>query len=120
MKKILTLLLAAVMLLSVALPLTSCSEQDKLEKMEDTEKAFYLAQLAEKALSKADTFYYRRRLTISNPYFSSSCTVDESVNYVDTKEGLGYINNTRESLQMGSERRISTFETGYKDGYTFA
>ena len=51
MKKILTLLLAAVMLLSVALPMTACSEEDKLEKMEDTEKAFYLAELAEKALT---------------------------------------------------------------------
>ncbi len=120
MKRILSLLLAAVMLLSVALPLTSCSEQDKLEKMEDTEKAFYLAELAEKALTKADTLHYRRYLNIKNPYFNSSCTVDESVNYVDTKEGFGYINNTRESFSMVGMGGTSTSETGFKDGYTFA
>ena len=120
MKRILSLLLAAVMLLSVALPLTSCSEQDKLEKMEDTEKAFYLAELAEKALTKADTLHYRRYLNIKNPYFNSSCTVDESVNYTDTKEGFGYINNTRESFSMVGMGGTSTSETGFKDGYTFA
>lgn len=120
MKRIFTLLLASLMLLSAVLPMTACSEQDKLEKMEDTEKAFYLAELAEKALAKADTLYYRRQLFIKNPYFSSSCTVDESVNVVDTKNAFGYVNNTRESLRMGEEARISTSETGYKDGYTFA
>ena len=74
MKRFILLMLAAVMLLSVALPLTSCSAEDKLEKMEDTEKAFYLAELAEKALTKADTLHYRRYLNIKNPYFNSSCT----------------------------------------------
>lgn len=120
MKKFLTLLLAAVMLLSVALPMTACSEEDKLEKMEDTEKAFYLAELAEKALTKADTLHYRRYVNIKNPYFHSSCTVDESVNYVDTKEGFGYVNNTRESFGMVGIGGSSTSEVGYKDGYLFA
>jgi hypothetical protein len=100
--------------------MSACSEQDKLEKMEESEKAFYLAELAEKALTKADTIYYRRHLLIKNPYFNSSCTVDESVNIVDTKNSFGYINNTRESLRMGEDGQISTSEVGYKDGYTFA
>ena len=120
MKRFILLMLAAVMLLSVALPLTSCSAEDKLEKMEDTEKAFYLAELAEKALTKADTLHYRRYLNIKNPYFNSSCTVDESVNYTDTKEGFGYVNNTRESFSMVGMGGTSTSETGFKDGYTFA
>lgn len=119
MKRILTLFLSVLLLLAAVLPLTSCSESDRLERMDEPEKAVRLAELAEKALTDAEQVQYSRKLFIKNLYFSSSCSVTEGVSYVDSKDDFGYLKNTHEILNMGGDGRITTTETGYKDGYIF-
>ena len=120
MKKFLTLLLAAVMLMTVALPLSSCSEEKRLERMEEPEKAVRLVELAEESLEKAERLHLSSRLFIKNPYYSSSCSVTRTLDLLNGKDEFAYRENVHQVMRLGSEGVIYTAETGYKDGYAFS
>lgn len=120
MKKTVSLILAVLLLLPAVLSLSACSDETaRLERMSDEKRAQRLFKLAEEAIANAEQAVIYRHLVIKNPYFSSSCTEDETVSYVMTKDRYGYLSNTHSVLRTGGDGEISTTVFGYKDGYAF-
>ncbi len=119
MKRILSLLLCAALLLTPLLTLTACADETaRLESMSEEKRAQRLLKLAEEALTDAESFVIRRTLTVKNPYFGATISDTETTSCVMTKDSFGYLRQLRS--EMGAGKRIqSTSVYGYRDGYAF-
>ena len=64
MKKFLTLLLAAVMLMTVALPLSSCSPAARLNRMDEPDRAVKLFEMSNQKADTASSFTMEQTMTM--------------------------------------------------------
>ena len=120
MKRIIILLLAVSMLLTLILPMTACGDETaRLERMSGEKQARRLLKLAEESLTEAEQAVIYRTLNIRNPYFGATVSETETISYVMTKDNYGYLKQTHTRLGAG-ETIKSTSVYGYKDGYVFS
>ena len=121
MKRFVTLMLAAVLLIGFVLPMAACADEtERLLNMESEERAARLMELAAKAIDKASCMRFRRSVDIRNPYYASFHTETESITYINGDDGITYISNSRDKTKLVSEGTFINRKWGYTDGIFFS
>ncbi len=122
MKRILTLLLAAVLLLSVALPLTACSASARLSRMDEPDRAVKLFEFSNEKADTAHSFTMEQtmlmKMDISGTAYEQKGVSNLTV--IEDKDSLTYLEQTEISVTTGGDFTVIYEDNGYADGYMFA
>lgn len=122
MKKFLTLLLAAVMLMTVALPLSSCSAAARLNRMDEPDRAVKLFELSNKQANSASSFTLEQTMTMKMDI--ADTTYDQKsvskLTVIDSKDSFVYLEESEVSVTSGGTFTMIYEDSGYADGYMFA
>lgn len=122
MKKIITLLLAAVLLLSVALPMTACSAAAQLNRLDEPDRAVKLFELSNEKANTASSFTMEQTMVMKMDI--SGISYDQkgvsNLTVINGKDSLTYLEQTEFSVTSGGVFTVIYEDSGYADGYMFA
>ena len=100
MKRFITLLLATVMLLTVTLPLTSCSAAARLARMDETKRADYFYRVTDRNASYARSGSYDQTMVLDatlNGVAYKQTTV-ATVTFLTERDGVTYLEQAKTEL----------------------
>ena len=121
MKKFLTLLLAAVMLMTVALPLSSCSPAARLNRMDEPDRAVKLFEMSNQKADTASSFTMEQTMTMKMDI--AGTTYDQKgvakLTAIDSKDSFIYLEESEVSITSGGTFTMFYEDSGYADGYMF-
>ena len=100
MKRILTLLLAAALLLGLALPMTSCSAAARLSRMEEPERADYFYRVTDRNMTFAQSGAYDQTMvldaTMNGVAYKQTTTA--TVTFIGTRDSLTYLEQAKTTV----------------------
>ena len=121
MKKFITLLLAAVMLMTVALPLSSCSPAARLNRMDEPDRAVKLFEMSNQKADTASSFTMEQTMTMKMDI--AGTTYDQKgvakLTAIDSKDSFIYLEESEVSITSGGTFTMIYEDSGYADGYMF-
>lgn len=122
MKKFLTLLLAAVMLLTVALPMSSCSPAARLNRMDEPDRAVKLFEMSNQKADSAASFNMEQTMVMKMDISGSSYDQKGVANLtvIEDKDSFIYLEQSELSVTSGGVLTIYYEDSGYADGYMFS
>ena len=122
MKKFLTLLLAAVMLLTVALPMSSCSAAARLNRMDEPDRAVKLFELSNQKVGSAASFNMEQTMVMKMDIAGSSYDQKGVANLtvIEDKDSFIYLEQSELSVTAGGVLTLIYEDSGYADGYMFS
>jgi hypothetical protein len=123
MKKLITKLLTAAMLLTaLALPMTSCSEASKLNRMDEAERAVAFYQLIEEKADAATSVSVETKMNLKLDIGDVAYEqANEGVaTYVETDGSFTYLEQATTTVWVGGEKTVTYTDEGYSDGMMFS
>ena len=122
MKKFLTLLLAAVMLMTVALPMTSCSAAARLNRMDESDRAVKLFEMSNQKADTASSFNMEQTMVMKMDIAGSSYDQKGVANLtvIENKDSFIYLEQSELSVTAGGVLTLIYEDSGYADGYMFS
>lgn len=123
MKRIVTLLLAATLLLGLALPMTSCSASKRLARMDDeTERAYYFYEIADRNMNYAYSCSYDQTMvmdaTINGVAYKQS--TEATITFISDRSGLTLLEQAKTIVDVVGGGTVIYSDTGYVDGMMFS
>ena len=122
MKKFLTLLLAAVMLMTVALPLSSCSPAARLNRMDEPDRAVKFFEMSNEKADSAASFNMEQTMVMKMDIAGN--TYDQkgvaNLTVIEDKDSFIYLEQSELSVTAGGVLTIYYEDSGYADGYMFS
>lgn len=123
MKRIITLLITAAMLLGLALPMTSCSAAKRLARMEDeAERAYYFYEITDRNMSYASSGSYDQttvlEATVSGVDYKQ--TTEATVTFITGWNDVTYLEQARTTVDMVGGGTVIYEDCGYVDGMMFS
>ena len=122
MKKFLTLLLAAVMLLTVALPMSSCSAAARLNRMDEPDRAVKFFEMSNEKADSAASFYMEQTMVMKMDIAGN--TYDQkgvaNLTVIEDKDSFIYLEQSELSVTAGGVLTLIYEDSGYADGYMFS
>lgn len=122
MKRIIArILIAAMLLTALALPLTSCSEEDKLLRMDESERAVAFYGLIDAATQEASSFSVEQKLSFKLDIGDMAYEqVNEgTITYIMEGDDLTYLEQSTTTVWVGGEKTVTYVDEGYADGMMF-
>ena len=122
MKKFLTLLLAAVMLMTVALPLSSCSASARLSRMDETDGAFYLYKITDRNADYARSCSYDQIMALDATLngVAYKQTTNATVTFVTSRTDVTYLEQSKTTVDVVGGGTVIYSDSGYIDGMMFS
>ena len=121
MKKFLTLLLAAVMLLAVALPMTACSVSSRLKRMDENKRAvcFYelINEKKDAAISRSEERTYDLKTEIDGFPYEQTKKVTSTFVSKDGEDSV--VEKTVNTVWAEGDRTVTYTDEGYMNGVMF-
>ena len=121
MKKFLTLLLAAVMLLAVALPMTACSVSSRLKRMDENKRAvcFYelINEKKDAAISRSEERKYDLKTEIDGFPYEQTKKVTSTFVSKDGEDSV--MEKTVNTVWAEGDRTVTYTDEGYMNGVMF-
>ena len=121
MKKFLTLLLAAVMLLAVALPMTACSVSSRLKCMDENKRAVYFYELINEkkdaAISRSEERKYDLKTEIDGFPYEQTKKVTSTFVSKDGEDSV--VEKTVNTVWAEGDRTVTYTDEGYMNGVMF-
>ncbi|MBP3665553.1 MAG: hypothetical protein J6K29_00735 [Clostridia bacterium] len=121
MKKFITLILAAVMLLSVALPLTSCSVSSRLKHMDGNKRAvcFYelINEKKDASTSHSEERKHYLKTEIDDLAYEQTTKVTSTFVSKDGEDSVA--EKTVNTVWAGGDRTVTYTDEGYMNGVMF-
>lgn len=121
MKRILTLLLAAALLLGLALPMTSCSAAARLSRMDETKRADYFYRVTDRNASYARSGSYDQTMVLDatlNGVAYKQTTV-ATVTFLTERDGVTYLEQAKTTVDVVGGGTVIYEDSGYVDGMMF-
>ena len=122
MKRIITLLLAASLLLGLALPMTSCSPAKRLASMDETEGAFYLYEISDRYADYARSCSYDQVMvldaTVNGVAYKQ--TTEATVTFISEMTDVTYLEQAKTTVDVVGGGTVIYSDTGYADGMMFS
>ena len=122
MKRIITLLLAAVLLLSVAVPMTACSASARLNRMDEPDRAVKLFEYSNEKANTASSFTLEQtmvmKMNISGVSYEQKSVTDLTV--TSDTDSFIYLEQSESSVTSGGVFSAIYEDSGYADGYMFS
>ena len=123
MKRIVTLLLAATLLLGLALPMTSCSASKRLARMDDeTERAYYFYEITDRNMNYAYSCSYDQTMvmdaTINGVAYKQS--TEATITFISNRSGLTLLEQAKTIVDVVGGGTVIYSDTGYVDGMMFS
>ena len=121
MKKFLTLFLAALLLLAVALPMTACSVSSHLKRMDENKRAVYFYELInekkDEAISRSEERKYDLKTEIDGFPYEQTKKVTSTFVSRDGEDSV--VEKTVNTVWAGGERTVTYTDEGYMNGVMF-
>ena len=122
MKRIVTLLLAATLLLGLALPMTSCSPAKRLASMDEAEGAFYLYEISDRYADYARSCSYEQVMvldaTVNGVAYKQ--TTEATVTFISEMTDVTYLEQAKTTVDVVGGGTVIYSDTGYADGMMFS
>ncbi len=121
MKKIITILLTAILFTSLVLPLASCSESSRLNRMDEAERAVAFYEMVEENGNKATSLSVKQslylKLDIGDVAYEQ---LNEGVSTYEDKDGeISMLEQTTTTVWVGGEKTVTYTDEGYMNGMMF-
>ena len=122
MKKTISILVVAVMLLSLAFSTTSCSASARLERMEEPQRAEYFYYVTDRNMSYASSLTYDQTMvldaTINGAAYKQ--TTEVAVTFVSDRNGMSLVEKAKTTVDTVGGGTVIYSDTGYIDGVMFS
>ena len=121
MKKLITILLTALLLTGLVLPLASCSDASRLNRMDETERAVAFFSLVEENGSKASSLSVKQKLYLKMDIGDVAYEqLNEATStYVDENGKISMLEQAVTTVWAGGEKIVTYTDEGYMDGMMF-
>ena len=122
MKKIITLLLAVSILLTLALSMTSCSTAARLSRMEESERAYYFYAVIDRNMGYAYSGTYDQKMTLDTTISGVAYkqTTEATVTFESSYKGLTLLETSKTTVDTVGGGTVIYTDTGYVDGMMFS
>ncbi len=122
MKKLLTLILAAALLLGLTLPLASCSATSRLKRMKEDERAEYFYEVVDRTMTYARSGSYEQTMvldaTLSGVPYKQ--TTEATITFISERNDVTYLEQAKTTVDMVGGSTVIYSDSGYTDGMMFS
>ena len=122
MKRIIAKLLSIAMLLTLAtLPLSSCSETDRLARMDEPERAVAFFTLVEETLDGAASLSIEQKMSFKLDVedLAYEQVSEGTITFITDGEQLTYLDQSTTTVWSGGEKTVTYIDEGFADGMMF-
>jgi hypothetical protein len=121
MKKWITLMLTALLLIGLVLPLASCSDASRLNRMDEAERAVAFFALVEENGSKASSLSVKQKLYLKMDIGDMAYEqLNEATStYVDENGTISMLEQAVTTVWAGGDKTVTYTDEGYMDGMMF-
>lgn len=121
MKKLITILLTAILLTGLVLPLASCSDASRLNRMDEAERAVAFFALVEANGSKASSLSVKQKLYLKMDIGDVAYEqLNEATStYVDENGKISMLEQAVTTVWAGGDKTVTYTDEGYMDGMMF-
>ncbi len=123
MKKLITtVLIAALLLVTLPLSLTGCSQTDKLLRLDEDERAQQFFHLLHNYSDYSTSYYMERTMSVeidigSNPYEQ---VTETTVTFVAKEDDLAHLEQIKTTVWTDNGKNVLYEDNGYADGMMFS
>ena len=122
MKKLLTLLLAAALLLGLALPMTSCSAASRLKRMDEAERAVYFYEVVDRTMNYARSGSFDQIMVLDATLngVAYKQTTNATVTFLSERNDVTYLEQSKTTVDVVGGGTVIYSDSGYTDGMMFS
>ncbi|MBE6652164.1 MAG: hypothetical protein E7610_01965 [Ruminococcaceae bacterium] len=120
-KRIIYAIVAAMILSVLLLPMTSCSETRKLNRMNEQDRASYFYELINQVADSVESFTMEQTMSMKMDITSVTYeqVTESTLTVIDGKDGLTYLDESKTTIWTGGNRVVLREAQGYLDGMMF-
>ncbi len=122
MKKLITtMLVAALLLVTLTLSLTSCSQSQKLLRMDEAERAVAFFELVEAKGNEATSLSIKQKMYLKMDIGDVAYEQlnEGTATYVEEDGEMSFLDQTTTTVWVGGEKTVTYTDEGYMDGMMF-
>ena len=122
MKRIVTIIIAAAILMGLALPLTSCSAAKRLARMDEPQRADYFYRVTDRNMSYAASGSYDQttvlEATVNGVDYKQTTTA--TVTFISSRTDVIYLEQAKTTVDVVGGGTVIYEDSGYVDGTMFS
>ena len=122
MKRFLTFILTAALLLGLALPLTGCSAASRLKRMDETERAAYFYEVVDRTMNYARSGSFEQTMVLDATLngVAYKQTTKATVTFISERNDVTYLEQAKTTVDVVGGGTIIYSDSGYTDGMMFS